>query len=953
MKQAIRRSLCMLLTVFALPAGTAHMVHADAAWQNSGSLSAPENVKMWEFMRYSVYKSQHPAAGGAQSVRLTAADIVESGAAQLLSGYEGWPETAVSTGEDGFVTYRFTIASAGLYHIKAACFLPEGTGPSAVRGLEIDGAYPFREAAELTFYQLYGYENGRYFKELPDGTQVKSPRVEKPRWQTVLLRDPTGLDSEALLFYLEPGEHTLTFRGVESAMVIGAVEIAPPVSLPSYAVYRKREEDRHGTLSGEAKTITLQAEAMGERNSPALFGVSDGSSPDAVPYSYDQSLINMVSGASFKTPGQALSYSFEVKSAGWYRIAFKYRQAYRSGGYVSRRLYLDGAVPFEEANAFRFQYASGWQSVLFGGSSEAYALYLSPGTHTLTLEATLGDMSALASRCQTVIDTLNEVYRRLFAITGPTPDPFRDYHFESIAAGELRQLEEAGREIDGLIEEVVSLTGQRGSFLSAPEQLNVILKNMIKSPGSIATRLNAFVTNVGSLSEWMMSLQEQPLDLDLIEILPSGEQPLQAGGGFWESLLHQIRLFLRSFAGDYRAYGGETGAPALKVWLGSTGRDQAYIVKELVEEGFTPTYGVPVQIQFITGALLPSTLAGIGPDVFMFAPSTDPINYALRGAVEALDGFEGFDGVAARFSEQSMTPYTYKGKVYALPETEQFPMLFYRMDILNELEIPEPDTWDDIYNALSKLQSRHMTFGMLYDYTGYLMLLSQNGMPIYRENGRVINFDNVQGAAAFARWTDFFISYKLSTSYSFINRFRTGEMAMGLADFTTANQLYVSAPEIQGLWRMAPLPGVETENGEVNRLAPITSKANIMMKQSANKEAAWEFLRWWSSAGVQSAYAEQLEQGMGIAARYPTANLEAFAGQNWQREDAQALKKQRESLVGIPEVPGSYIVSRYIGFAFSAVIDEGMDPGKALLDYSEKINAELARKQKEFEKREH
>lgn len=90
---------------------------------------------------------------------------------------------------------------------------------------------------------------------------------------------------------------------------------------------------------------------------------------------------------------------------------------------------------------------------------------------------------------------------------------------------------------------------------------------------------------------------------------------------------------------------------------------------------------------------------------------------------------------------------------------------------------------------------------------------------------------------------------------------------------------------------------------------------------------------------------------MGIVARYAPANIEAFGQLKWNQDDVTAINKQRKWLIGVPEVPGSYIVTRYIGFAFSAVVDSNQDPVKALLDYTEKINLELERKQAEFERR--
>lgn len=39
-------------------------------------------------------------------------------------------------------------------------------------------------------------------------------------------------------------------------------------------------------------------------------------------------------------------------------------------------------------------------------------------------------------------------------------------------------------------------------------------------------------------------------------------------------------------------------------------------------------------------------------------------------------------------------------------------MMFYRQDILGEMGIEVPKTWDDVYELLPKLQNKHMGIGL-------------------------------------------------------------------------------------------------------------------------------------------------------------------------------------------------------------------------------------------------
>ena len=49
-----------------------------------------------------------------------------------------------------------------------------------------------------------------------------------------------------------------------------------------------------------------------------------------------------------------------------------------------------------------------------------------------------------------------------------------------------------------------------------------------------------------------------------------------------------------------------------------------------------------------------------------------------------------------------------------------------------------------------------------------------------------------------------------------------------------------------------------------------------------------------------------------------------------------------------PQCPGSYIVTRYMDFAFNNAYNNGEDPTELMLSYLPAINKELSRKRKEY-----
>jgi ABC-type glycerol-3-phosphate transport system substrate-binding protein len=357
--------------------------------------------------------------------------------------------------------------------------------------------------------------------------------------------------------------------------------------------------------------------------------------------------------------------------------------------------------------------------------------------------------------------------------------------------------------------------------------------------------------------------------------------------------------------------------------------------------------------------LLPASLSGQGPDVAMQIGNNIPVNYGMRNAAADLTQFPDFHQVSSRFRDSAIVPYSYNGGVFALPEQQVFSMLFYRKDVLAELGLEVPDTWEDVYTMIPELQKNHMQFALpiedpnkpdasLMPNQAYSMLMYQQGGDFYKDGGVSSNFDSDIAMSAFKQWTDFYTSYKFPVQFDFANRFRVGEMPIGIADYTTYNLLSVFAPEIRGLWGFSVVPGTVQEDGTIRRDVASEGTGALMLDGSQRKDEAWEFMKWWTSKETQVRFGREMEGLMGAAARYPTANIEALEELPWPVEDYRNLKSQWEWVRGIPEIPGGYFTGRHLNNAFRTVVNEGDNPRETLYDYVLKINQEIDVKREEF-----
>ena len=102
---------------------------------------------------------------------------------------------------------------------------------------------------------------------------------------------------------------------------------------------------------------------------------------------------------------------------------------------------------------------------------------------------------------------------------------------------------------------------------------------------------------------------------------------------------------------------------------------------------------------------------------------------------------------------------------------------------------------------------------------------------------------------------------------------------------------------------------------------------------------------------VQSAYANQLIALLGPAGKYATANTDAFNAMSWTSSELKSLNLITKHLVSNNEMPGSYIISRYVTFAFMDVYNNRSVAALQLMSYVQTINEEMARKRQELSRR--
>ena len=866
----------------------------------------------------------------------------------------------VKAGTDA--VYLFSVPTDAAYNIKLCYLLPEDSGNDLTVKLLLDGELPFTEAESLTLPRMYKDSEDKRFDSY--GNQYSPEQEEAGEFFTKAFSDITGAETLPYSFYLTAGTHSISLFSESEDFVIAKLVIAAPDELKSYSETEKYYKEQGYTAAG-GNPIIIEGEEAALKSTRAIVPKSDSTSPVPHPSSSNKQIINYIGGSNWKTPGEEVVWKIKVENAGLYRLGVMFKQDQTVNGYSYRTLKIDGAVPFFEALNLKFYYGTGWQYYEFADESRnPYLFYLEKGEHILSLSATLSETAEFYNELREITSALSDLYLEIAMITGESPDKNRDYDLFKQIDGFNESLDENYSRLTKLSAGMKKLSGGKDtSFVSAINNMARVIKSMRDNPYTAQNYVTDYYNNYTTLSAWLYDMKSMPLCIDRMYLYPSDSAEKPDMPGFFKKLIFGAERFVVSFTSEYGST--EAGKTDLKIWV-NWGRDQAMVLNSLIEESFTPDTGVKVNLELTDATLVKGILSGNAPDLALHLPRTEPVNLAMRDALYDLTQFDDYNEVLNRFGESADVPYIYGEGTYALPDTQSFYIMFYRRDILEKLEIPVPETWDEFLAAIAVLQRNNMQSWIPYTQitttatvnTGvgglnlFASILQQFGGSFYNAEKTATELESPTALNAFTYWTDMYTKYKLPTTASFYNRFRLGTMPLGIEVYTLYTTLKEAAPEIDGRWGIALVPGTQS-NGSVNHTVSGAGTGCGIISSSKNKEAAWEFLKWWTSSDTQLRYNNNVESILGAVSRTTTATLEAFKEMSWEKKDLQILLKQRENISEIPEVAGSYYVSRAVDQAFWAVINGEEAPKDSLVEWADIADNEIERKINQYSNKKH
>ncbi|HEY8435902.1 MAG TPA: extracellular solute-binding protein [Haloplasmataceae bacterium] len=774
-----------------------------------------------------------------------------------------------------------------------------------------------------------------------------------PIWNHVKLRDPLRLYTEPLSFPLQKGKNTITIRKTNGDFYLGNIYLSLKEDLPTYQEYLKQHP-------GDVTThqwIPIEAEHAALKNDIAIR-YEYTKSPDVSPYDSELNYINVV-GSYFKEPGQKLVYAFMVEQDGYYAITLKYKNNAKNNVQVFRSIYIDGDIPFQELLHYPFPYTKKWVNMTLGNHDEPFLFYFEKGLHTLSIEVDTSLVGPAYETINEIVYEINELALELNKITGGVVDKHREWQLD-------QYLPEAKDKLDHWITALETIIDELSVINSNPNRSNELI-NRIKNAHSklvelrqnynkLPNKMNLLSQGSNSasltLSKVVNELIAAPLWLDAVYIhSPNVSLPKPKANPFIKFLagLQRIRVMTKSEKKDENT---------LEIWVN---RSRFYIdlLQQMTDQYFTPKTGISVKFSVMPNEqkLIMANAAGTQPDAALGISGWLPYDLGIRGAAADLRQFDGFYELINNFQPGSLLHMIEDGKVYGLPETQDFYVTFYRNDIFDMLGLDIPETYEEIIEILPTLQRYGMNYYLplsantsLKPYAATAPFIFQHSASLYTEDGFKTAIDTEEAVRAITLMTDLYTLYSLPLQTSnFYDSFRNGLIPIGVSNFTTYIQLLFAAPELKGKWDIQLAPGVKQIDGSIKREYTGTAQSVVIFEKSKKKEEAWQFLQWWLSTEVQREYTYNLQLIYGREFLWNSANIEAFKMLPIPQGHIDVIIEQWGHIHEVPKTPGSYIIERELSNIWNRVVFDSVPVRIAIDDAVVKIDRELARKYAEFD----
>lgn len=852
------------------------------------------------------------------------------------------------------INFNVEVDKTALYTLSLDYFSTTKTIRDIEYQVLINDELQYFESSNLTLKHNWQTKNefsvDRYGNDIMPNAEIK------PMWIHTNVVDSQRLHDEPLRFKLNEGQNKITIKRISGEFYIGQVYVESIEELINYEEFLKQNQNKKII---EKETYELEAEHPIYRNSLSIrYGTDKYSTVSS--FALMENKLNILDGSTFNTSGDKVTYELDVEEEGLYYITLKVKQR-KSNSNVFRNIYVNNKIQYQEAKNISIPETKNWKNYTIENNDEKLLFYFKEGKNTITIEASSSKVLDIYENISYVMNEINDLDLDIKKVIGNNPSKDHERDIEKYIPNLRTRLVEYKEILSKSYNDLMAVnnTNKKSEISVNLSKAVEGLEYFSKNPNKIPSQINKFSKGSSSILQKLGVILplviDQPLSIDKIFVHGNDVKLPKAKANFFKNLWIGIKRFFLSFFHDQ--YDDKVQDDELEVWVNRS-RQYVNLMQQMVDDSFTKNTGVKVKISIMPNEdkLILATSSNSQPDVALGVAGWRPYDFAIRNALVDLRQMEDFYEVANRFKEGAFAQLIYQEGVYALPETQNFSILFYREDILNKISVDVPNTWQDVLDMLPELQrfgynfyNRLSSSNAFKAYIDTMPFINQFGGTLYTDDLLEANLTDQKTIEAITFMAELYTIYSLPLEVgSFYNEFRYGKLPVGIGDFGMYTQLLHAAPEIAGLWNVAPLPGVLKEDGFVDRSFDGASTSAMIFKNSNKVDEAWEFLKWWTSYDIQLNYAENLMTSMGPEYMWNTANFEAFADMSWDPHHKEVILEQWDHIFDTPKTPASYMMEREISNIWNKIVYDEINPRIAISDSEIIINKEITKKMLEF-----